>query len=334
MSDSKGGRGVNWTLTYLLLVAFSGVCLLGGYWAGETLLGRLVSELGIAGLVAFVLALTIERLSTTALQEEFKKLAENERNAIKRDVFHYVYGNILPQEIRDELDHYVLQSNFVRSDLYLQFELTIEKDPITGEEYVKSKCLTRSHIRNICGQSRIFPIKQSIDRSPSDALKGEVKYLEFSVSGAQDDFSLNESDLAPMTRAEDTKIRLVLSADRQVIVLPDQTTDLKIAYQGIRTLQGGGIYFFFTSHTCDLELTVNVMNRDLDVFAETLSPHELVETQRHDPDTGYYNWTLKKPLLSYQATHVSWKRRAAAQSPPTPALPDVSQPPSPVGSAK
>ncbi len=334
MSDSEKGRGVNWTVTYLILVAVSVVCLLAGPQISNALWGHFVSELGIAGLVAFVLALTIERLSRTALQEEFRKLAEEERNAIKKDVFHYVYGNIVPQEIRDELDHYVLQSNFIRSDLYLQFELTIEKDTKTSEEYVKSKCLTRSHIRNISGQSQTFPIKHSIDKSPSDAFKDEVKYLGFSVSGSQKDFSLKESDLKTMTQEGDAKISLDLSKAQdkhEVVVSPDQTAELKIEYQGIRTLKGGGIYFFFTSHTCDLELTVNVINRDLDVFAETLSPHKLAETQRHDPDDGYYNWMLKKPLLSYQATHVSWRRRAAPQpKQPVQALPPAeTKPPNP-----
>ena len=330
MSDSEKGQGIKWTATYLLLAAMSGVSLWAGFWAGETTLGgHLLSELGVAGIVAFVLAFTIERLSAeefkrraererTALQEEFRKLAESERKEIKKDVFYQAYGNMLPKEIRDELDHQVLQSDFIRSHLYLQFELTIERDPRTSEEYVKSTCLTISHINNICGQRRVFPIKHFIDPSPSDALKDEVKYLEFRVSGSETEFSLNDADLKAMTRVDETQISLDLSKDRdrrEVVVLPDRPTKLTIQYQGIRTMRGGGIYFSFSSHTCELELTVNVKNRDLEVFAEAYSPHPLVETERHNPSNGYYNWTLKKPLLHNQATHVTWKRRVATQSP-------------------
>jgi hypothetical protein len=327
MSDAEKSHSVNWTVTYLLLVAISGGLLLLGSRVGE-LWGHLLSELGVAGLVAFVLAFTIERLSAeefkrraererTALKDEFRALAEAERNAIKKDVFYQTYGRTLPQEIRDELDHQVLQSDFIRSGLYLQFELTIEKDPKTSEEYVKSKCVTKSHIRNICGKPRIFPIRHSIDQSPSDALKGEVKYLEFQVSGCETEFLLKEPDLKTMTNEVKNKISLDLSKDRnkrEVVVLPDRETDLTIKYQGIRTIKGGGIHFSFTSHTCDLELTVNVTHRDLEVFAEAYSPHPLVETDRHDPNNGYYNWILKKPLLCYQAIHITLKRGLATQS--------------------
>jgi hypothetical protein len=227
-------------------------------------------------------------------------------------VFHQAYGSVLPPEIRDELEHQVLQSDFIRSGLYLQFELTIQKDPLTSEEYVRSKCLTKSRIANICGEAKIFPIEHSIRRSPSDALKDEVKYLEFQASGSETEFSLNESDLKTMTRSDEAEISLDLSRDREqrvVKVLPDRPTTLRIQYQGIRMKHGGYIYFSFTSHTCDLELTVHVKNCDLEVFAEAYSPHPLVKTDRHDPDNGYYNWTLEKPLLCYQGVNVTWKDR-------------------------
>jgi hypothetical protein len=328
MSDAEKGQGIKWTVTYLLLVAISGGLVWVSYQFGEnTLWGHLLSELGIAGFVAFVLVITIERLSAeefkrraererTALKDEFRELAEAERNAIKKDVFYQAYGRTLPQEIREELDHQVLQSDFIRSDLYLQFDLTIEKDPKTSEEYVKSICLMKSHIKNICGQASVFPIRHSIDESPSDALKDEVKYLEFQVSGSEIPFLLREPELKTMTRPDENKISLDLSkGPHQVVVLPHQPTELTIRYQGIRTIKGGGIYFFFNSHTCDLDLTVSVQNRDLEVFAEAYSPHPLEVTKRHNPGNGYYNWILKKPLLCYQAIHVTFKRSAVIQSP-------------------
>jgi hypothetical protein len=326
MSDSEERRGINWTVTYFLLLAISVGFLLAGYFVGrQTVWTHLLNEFGVAGIVAFVLALTIERLSANEfkaraeserdlLRQEFRELAEKERAAIKKDVFYQAYGRMIPQEIREELDHHVLQADFIRSDLYLQFDLTIEMDPQTSQQYVKSRCLTRSKIKNLSGKARAFPIEHSIDASPSDALSGEVRYLEFQSSGSEHELSLKEPDLKTMTRNEGGQISLDLSKAQQVIVLPDHPTSLRIQYQGIRVLEGGGIYFSFTSHTCDLELTVHVKNRDLDVVAEAYSPHPLAETERHDPGNGYYNWTIKKPLLSYQAIRVTW-HRASARTP-------------------
>ena len=159
------------------------------------------------------------------------------------------------------------------------------------------------------GTQRSFPIEHAIDRSPSEGLKDEVKYLEFQSSGSVTEFSFSESELKKLTRSDGGQISLEFSKEtQQVIVLPDRPTSLRIQYQGIRVLDGGGIYFSFTSHTCDLELTVHVKNGDLEVFAEAYSPHRLAPTERHDPGNGYYNWTIKKPLLSYQAIRVTWQR--------------------------
>ncbi len=127
-----------------------------------------------------------------------------------------------------------------------------------------------------------------------------------------------------MTRRDGGGVHLDFANAQQVIVSPDRLTSLKIQYQGIRVLDGGGIYFSFSSHTCDLELTVSVKNRDLEVFAVAYSPHQLAATERHDPGNGYYNWTIKKPLLSFQAIRVSWRRvpiqtPQPSQTAPTPA---------------
>jgi hypothetical protein len=344
LGKSQPARRGTWTVTYILLLLISiGLMVLAFFLGTKTLAVELLNELGIAGVVAFVLALTIERLSAKEferrakrerdlLQEEFRALAEQERADLKKDVFYYTYGRILPQAIRDDLDHYFLQADFIRSNLYLQFDLTIETDPHTSEDYVKSVCLTSSHIRNLTGKPKTLPIEHSIDPSPSDALKNDVKYLEFVCTGSAREISLTESHLATMTRHDAGEVALNLAEDQRVVVLPEKPTVLKIRYQGIRAMEGAGIYFFFTTHTCDLELTVHAKNGDLEVFAEAYSPHKLAETDRHDPSTGYYNWTIEKPLLAYQAIRVNWRRASvpakqlsqpvAAPAPAAPAPPN------------
>ncbi len=322
-SGEAASSSTKWTLIYILLLAVSVGLLVAGNFVKIELAAHLLNELGIAGVVAFILALTIERVSA----EEFRRRAERERKtlrqefdrqteAIKQDVFHQIYGRMLPPELRDELDD-VLRSEFIRSELYLEFELTIEKDLQTSEEYVKSKCKTRSKIENITGQKRVFPLDYSIDQSPSDALRAEVKYLEFQASGCETEFLLKEGDLKNLVRTDENQIYLDIGSDpsRQIVVLPDHPTEMRIEYQAIRPMRGRGIYYSFTSHTGYLELTVFVKNRDLEVFAETYSSHPLKETNRHNKDNGYYNWEVKKPLLRHQAVHVNWRRPAALPKP-------------------
>jgi hypothetical protein len=177
---SESSQSIKWTIIYSLLLAVSIGFLVGGYFVeNRPLLAHLLNELGIAGVVAFILALTIERLSA----EELRRRAERERKtlrqefdrqteAIKQDVFHQIYGRMLPPELRDELDD-VLRSEFIRSELYLEFELTVEKDSQTSEEYVKSKCKTRSKIENITGQKESFP--STIPSTSRRAMPSELK---------------------------------------------------------------------------------------------------------------------------------------------------------------
>jgi len=347
VGHSQPARRGTWTVTYILLLLISVGLMVLAFYLGtkSSLCADLLNELGIAGFVAFVLALTIERLSAKEfelrakrerdlLQEEFRALAEQERTDLKRDVFYYTYGRILPQAIRDDLDHYFLQADFIRSNLYLQFDLTIETDPLTSKDYVKSIGFTSSHIRNLTGKPKALPIEHSIDPSPSDGLKNDVKFLEFVCTGSKNEISFTESQLATMTRRDAGGVALNLAEDQRVVVLPEEPTVLKIRYQGIRAMEGAGIYFFFTTHTCDLELTVHVKNRDLDVFAEAYSPHKLAQTDRHDPSTGYYNWAIEKPLLAYQAIRVNWRRASVPATQlsrpvaaPAPAAPAPNPPP-------
>jgi hypothetical protein len=342
VGESQPARSGARTATYILLPLFSlGLIVLAFFLRTKPFWAELSKELGIAGFVAFALALTIERVSAEEferrakgerdlLEEQFKALAKQERADLKKDVFYYTYGRNLPQAIRDDLDHYFLQADFIRSNLYLQFDLSIETDPVTGKDYVKSICFTSSQIQNLTVERKAFPIDPSIDRSPSDALEKDVKFLEFLCTGCANKISLNEAQLTAITRRDAGGVAFNLPQDQQVVILPEEPTALKIRYQGIRAMEGAGIYFFFTTHTCDLELTVHVKNNDLDVFAEAYSPHELSETDRHDPAMGYYNWAIKEPLLAYQAIHVNWRRASVpVKQLSQPVAPPVPAPPAP-----
>src|SRR2546425_7544827 len=58
-----------------------------------------LKELGFAALIAALFGLTIERYQ----REEFVKLVNREREDLKRDIFLYAYGHMLPDPIREEI---------------------------------------------------------------------------------------------------------------------------------------------------------------------------------------------------------------------------------------
>jgi hypothetical protein len=64
--DSGSGQSTKWTVIYILLLLLSIGSLLAGYFIApeqKSIWAQLLNELGIAGVVAFILALTIERVS-------------------------------------------------------------------------------------------------------------------------------------------------------------------------------------------------------------------------------------------------------------------------------
>jgi hypothetical protein len=65
-SHSGSGQSTKWTVIYILLLFLSGGSLVTGYFMApeqKSIWAQLLNELGIAGVVAFILALTIERVS-------------------------------------------------------------------------------------------------------------------------------------------------------------------------------------------------------------------------------------------------------------------------------
>ncbi len=301
-NQMKQGTAYRTIVIYGFLVIMSIISIIAGYflehWNG--LLAHILNEIGIAGLVGFLLAMTIERLSA----EEFRKLAEEERNVIKTDVFHYVYGRRTPKVITDEIDTQILSSDFVRQDQSLGFVLDVVNDPRTQESYIRSKCTVNYKIRNITPDRKTFVFDHSIDKSPSSSLRDEVKYTSLVVSGCETPFELNEEQLRK--KRTETETEIPLNVDQKIVVLPEQPTIVKIEYQAIRNLKGGRIYFAFTNHAYDLDLTVHAPKRDIKVFAGAFSIYPLKETDRHQPSLGYYNWRLEKPLLAYQSIYITW----------------------------
>jgi len=68
VGESQPTRRGTWTATYILLLLISiGLMVLAFFLGTKTLAADLLNELGIAGFVAFVLALTTERLSAMNL---------------------------------------------------------------------------------------------------------------------------------------------------------------------------------------------------------------------------------------------------------------------------
>jgi hypothetical protein len=317
MSTLRGDKKDNPVIIYSVLLLASVAFMIIGYLLDHfwslSLFAQLATEMGIALTIGVILALTIERLSAI----EFRRLAQEERDALKRNVFYYVYGRALPEAIRDEIDAQILKSNFLRSGLLLKFLLSTVEDPNTGETFIQSKCLVRYNVVNITNQPQVFPIRSSSHKSPIASLADRTKFLHFRAAGVESPIDLDEEALSSMRSVGETDISL-----RPEITVPipaRREASVALEYQAIRTLSGGHILFALSTHACDLELLVQVPGREVTVLAAANAHNNpLMPTDAHEPSSGYYNWKIGRPLLPYQSIYVTWTPNSAANSPPPP----------------
>jgi hypothetical protein len=306
------------------------------------LIKHIITELGIAGVIGFVLALTIENLSA----EEFRNLAAEERAKIKVDVFQYVYGrNILPV-IRDEIDRQILNANFMKKNHFIRFKLETIEDEATREKFILSNCKLEYEIHNLTKDTEKFKLRHRIDKSPGGALSSLVKFTRLSVKNSGTLCDWDEKTLQAKqkddgtTKPKLTVVRIVnsflkftrlrvkktlqtkqkddgttktddgttipLKPELTIDVRPKEPAFISVEYQGIRSLKGGRINFSFPNYTCDLDLTVHVPGREVQVSAGAFSPHRLQPGVNHDPSAGIYHWKLEKPLLSHQGIYIIW----------------------------
>ena len=173
---------------YGLLIIFSLALLALGHqlelWGIPRMIIHFTNEIGIAGLVGFVLAITIEKLS----HDEFRKVAERERAEIKRDVFYYVYGHEIPLAIRDEIDAHILKVPYVRRGVVMQYELQPVQESTTNEWYVLATFTMNYDLENLTTEEFKFPFIAAIDKSPSEQFAKHTEFIRLSARGCKRTF--------------------------------------------------------------------------------------------------------------------------------------------------
>lgn len=334
---------------YLLLFVISLAFVIGGYFtekrveraashqtAGEgheedgesimALTSHVITEIGIAGIVGIILALTFERLSA----EEFRKLAKEERDEVKTNVFYNVYGRDIPAEIREIIDRQILKANFVRENVRVDFILEPIESPFDCQ-YVRLTTRMSYDIRNLTLDDQIFIIRSSIDQAPVSELNAEVKFTSVQFAGdPRLSFSYNEqqlqgmkSDPNPAIMSDDNKYEKWI--EKEVVIPQGLPPRLTISSQMVKHMEGGNVYFIVSNHTCDLEMRVTVQRLNLEVIGDAFADNILKPTSQHEPSKNIYSWKLERPLLAYQGIFILWVSKRDAGSPPS--QPVVEPPP-------
>lgn len=273
------------------------------------LLAHFLNEVGLAGLIACGLAVTIERFSTREFVKHAQQLAADEREAIKHDVFHATFGHFVPKAIIDELTSQVLIETFLRKNFFMIYTLRPFVDVDTHSTYVLVEFEMKYDIINLSPYRRPFILKAAFSKPPLASLQDQAKFLSVCAEGCEQPFTIQEDDIRILARSGSY---ISLNHQEPLWIKPgeDQATTITIHSQTVKHYAGGSSFFSVEYPTADLELTAHVYDRTLDVYsgATPVSPdfEWMMETPRHRPQYGYFNWKLQRPLLAFQAIYLTW----------------------------
>jgi hypothetical protein len=265
------------------------------------LLSSLLKDLGIAGLVAIFLAITFERLSA----REFEKIARREQSRIKHDVFRYVYGHHVPEDIRKEIHTKVLTAKFVRDTIELSYTLT----PITSVNgrYMQLDLIAKYAVRNLTNRPEKYRIEPSVEKPPIPEFADRVGFRFLEITGSAEPLQrLDELQLDKKGYVTKDEISTSLKPP-QPLVMPTRLTIVTVGYRSITHLDGGYDYFMFADHTCKTSIGVRVPSNDYSVAlrdfgGEELMPHPVW----HQPENGRFYWESETPILKNQGIYITW----------------------------
>jgi hypothetical protein len=289
-------------------------------WAGreyfEKVMAHLVTEIGVAGLVACGIGITIERVtareSTRAARiqrEEFRaeseKLAAIERQNIKDDVFYAVFSNLIPKSITDDIITHVLKAPFVRENVAMNYNLSPVLSEASGEKYILVDLEMRYNVINITRERVEFPLGATVQTAAVEDLADRAKFISVIVTGSEQDFSLEGADIP--TTQDEYRVKLDLHLPEHKVWIPgDSSVQIAIRTQTVKHLYGGSSYFLFGYHSCDLELFVQIHDVALKIHADTFSERNRLALTESDAATNSYKWKMDRPLLAFQGVYLEW----------------------------
>ena len=307
----KGKRTFLLLLIYAVLPLLSLSLILAGYviehaeahegaatylGEGREIFGHIITEAGIAGFIAFLLAATVERLSA----HEILTLTHE----VREDVFKSVFGYNVPAEIRKVIYDDILRIPLLRQNSVVR--VTLEVLPLSrpSNRCVRVKREYSYTIRNLTSRTRshtfhLLPGKLKIADPTSESV-----HTGLTVTGSGNDIRLTEEELKRMLdeRGPGETIPITIQ------IKNDELATVKIDTEWVRFLEGGHMHFIVSTHTIGLDLLVDVPKNDLLVEAEFFESNVL-QNLSDGLKPGSYHWRMNRPLLPYQGLYVTWGKR-------------------------
>ncbi len=293
--------------TYWLVLALSLVCILAHLVIGRTptetasdqlvhVGHELLKEIGFAGVVAFLLIITIDGFS----RKQHEKSAELLTDKVNKNLFEAVFKNKIPDELYKAVRSQLLESKVVRRDFDAIYTFSKLKDAADAAEWVRMEVIHTYRLENINSEDlKDFKITNTINIPHDPRLQQlcEVRSICFG------DTVLSPKEIKEITvkDPENHFLRYAFEVD----IPAGGSIKIQLRDKRIMRLHDSNV-LCATFPTIGLSLTVNVPSGDLSLDAESLHAKDLEEKPLAEGGT-MFQWQLPCGLLPYQGIYFQWR---------------------------
>jgi hypothetical protein len=260
-------------------------------------------ELGVACVIAIILALTIDK----RLKDEVRAQFEQNQRAIQENVFRHVYGFSLPKDVVLEIESQLLRHRFIRTHLTVKYELA-DYPAVPGHVLVTTTL--DYEVQNTSRNAEDYPITWFSDApaDPAHAAACALLRFEFWCEGRKEE----KSQAALMGEARRDQVEGHYVWEKTFSIPPEKSARVIRRMCSLKRRDYDHDVFVTDNPTSKMVFEVDVDPAlGLDVQAYTFHPKQFCAHPGHSPDQGQYRWTVEAPVLCFQGGFVTWRVRPA-----------------------
>jgi hypothetical protein len=258
-----------------------------------------LKELGFAGIVAFILNISIEWVN--------RRRHEKFTHALNRNIFKTVYGRNIDKKIIDQIEKNILKCDVYRKNYLIEIRLDICK---TDPSKLKFHFFNSYDAINIGPKkSRIHILKAEIDLENPDSDKLEKVEIDGKIQ-----------DINKISTQSNGLMHISIEAD----IEPNHQTRVCVTY--VKNLPIQSSEAIITTFPMDgMKLTVSDPNETFEVGAISLHPEDANFENENNSRNDHKKWSLDCGITPGQGMLLHWKPKISTAL-TTPILPITSEP--------
>lgn len=254
-------------------------------------------DLGIAGIVALIVILTVEKQS----RDRHERAANTLVKRINENLFHAIYNRYVPEVVLAEVEKLLMKASIYRTDHEINYTIEGVKDGegpnLDCSRHVRCQAQSRYTLHNVSEGLVTHDVVTVLERPIDPDWESECKIEEVSIGGiplTEDVIKAHTSDTPeqfkfsyPLEVTAGERVEISTSSRLIKRRLDIETWASRLPSDG-------------------LKLTVSVPNKDLDVRAFAHHSEPLKEILNNAVTKS---WELKYGVFPYQSVSFWWRPR-------------------------